>query len=185
MKTIELLLTENVENLGIVGDVVNVKPGYARNYLLPTNRATKPTEKAKERLAERRKQVEEELKRQRAANEALIEKLEDYELTMMRAANEEGVLYGGVSQHDITLALQEEGFAIEDRHVRIGEQIKRLDTYRIPIQIDKELHTEIKLWVVSDKPIEELEAKPGDDESGDASEGEEIKAELDENAVES
>lgn len=177
MKTIELLLTENVENLGIVGDVVKVKPGYARNYLLPTNRATKPTAKAMERLAERRKQVEEQLKQERAANEALIVKLEEYELTMMRAANEEGVLYGGVSQHDIALALQEEGFDIEDRHVRIGEQIKRLDTYRIPIQVDKELHTEIKLWVVSDKPIAELEAEPGE-----SAEGEEIAAEIDEDA---
>ncbi len=157
MKTIELLLTENVDNLGIVGDVVKVRPGYARNYLLPHNKATVPTPNAIARLAERRKQVEEELRQLRAQQEALIQKLEGFELTMERAANEQGVLFGGVSQHDIAEALRAEGFAVEDRHVRIGEQIKRLDSYEIPIQLAKDLHTEIKLWVVSDRPLEHEE----------------------------
>ncbi len=174
MKTIELLLTENVDNLGIVGDVVKVRPGYARNYLLPQAKATRPTPGAIARLAERRKQVEEELRQQRLRQEELIKKLEGFELTMERAANEQGVLFGGVSQHDIAEALRAEGFAIEDRHVRIGEQIKRLDSYEIPIQIAKDLHTEIKLWVVRDQPLE-TEADEG--EQAAAGEGAEAATE--------
>jgi large subunit ribosomal protein L9 len=162
MKPIELLLTENVDNLGIVGDVVRVKPGYARNFLLPRRLATTPSPKAIERLAERRREVEEQLRRQRAAQEAIIGKLDGFEITLERSANDQGVLFGGVSQHDIAEALRAEGFEIEDRAVRIGEQIKRLDSYMIPIQLASDLKTEIKLWVVSDRPVdaEDAEAEP-------------------------
>ena len=159
MKQIELLLLDNVDNLGIVGDVVKVRPGYARNFLLPRALATTPSKGAIERLAERRAQVEAEMKALRAEQEKLIQRLDGHEITLERSANEQGILYGGVSQHEIGEALREEGFAIEDRYVRIGETIKRLDSYMIPVVIDRELKTEIKLWVVSDKPAEELESE--------------------------
>ena len=168
MKQINLLLLDNVDNLGIVGDVVQVRPGYARNFLLPRGLATTPTKGAIERLAERRAQVEAEMKALRSQQEQLIERLADYELTLIRSANEQGILYGGVSQHDIAESLREEGYDVEDRFVRIGEQIKRLDSYQIPIVVDKELKTEIKLWVVSDKPAEELEAEAGLEGEGPA-----------------
>jgi large subunit ribosomal protein L9 len=155
MKTIELLLLDNVDNLGIIGDVVKVKPGYARNYLLPHGLADAPTPEKVEELAARRAEVQKELELLAKEQQKLIDKLEDYELTIERSANDSGLLYGGVSQHDIAEALVAEGFAIEDRHVRIGEQIKRLDSYDIPIVINKDLKTEIKLWVVSDRPLED------------------------------
>ncbi len=178
MKNIELLLTDNVDNLGIVGDVVKVKPGYARNYLLPTGLGTVPTEEAIQALAARRAEVEKEMKRIRAEREAIFEKLQEFELTLQRSANDQGILYGGVSQHDIAQALQEEGFPIEDRMVRIGQQIKRLDSYMIPVALDQDLKTEIKLWVVSDRPlgeldeeieeaIDEADGKGGDSAAGD------------------
>lgn len=178
MKHVELLLLENVSNLGIVGDVVKVKPGYARNYLLPHGLATTPSEPAIKRLAARRAEVAAEMSRIRTEHEALIEKINGFELTMMRSANEQGVLYGGVSQHDIAQALREEGFElIEDRHVRVGDQIKRLDSYPVPVVIDKELKAEIKLWVVSDKPSEELEPET---EGEIVDEDETVTADLDE-----
>lgn len=160
---IELLLTENVDNLGIVGDVVKVRPGYARNFLLPRNLATTPSPAAVKRLAERRAAVEAELKARRAAQEQLIEKLDGHEVTIARSANEQGVLFGGVSQHDISAALKAEGFAVEDRHIRIGESIKRLDSYTIPIVLAVDLKTEIKLWVVRDQPLADDEAEARND----------------------
>lgn len=176
MKQIELLLLENVDNLGIVGDVVKVRPGYARNFLLPHGLATQPTKGAIERLSERRAQVEAEMRKLREQQEHLIQRLADHELTLQRASNEQGVLFGGVSQHDIAGALREEGFGVEDRFVRIGEQIKRLDSYTIPIVIDRELKTEIKLWVVSDKPIEGAEEGQSEGEGEAAEETEEAQA---------
>ncbi len=168
MKLIELLLVDNVDNLGIVGDVVKVRPGYARNFLLPRGLATTPNAATIKRLAERRKQVEAEMKARREQQVALIQKLEEYEITLTRSANEQGILYGGVSQHDLAEALRGEGYDVEDRFVRLGDQIKRLDSYTVPIVIDKELKTEIKVWVVSDKPADELETEEGETE-GEAS----------------
>jgi large subunit ribosomal protein L9 len=183
MKQVELLLLDNVSNLGIIGDVVKVKTGYARNYLLPMGLATTPSDAAVKRLASRRAEVAAEMAKIRTEHEALIEKINEFELTMERSANEQGVLYGGVTQHEIAQALRDEGFEmIEDRHVRIGDQIKRLDTYQVPVVIDKELKAEIKIWVVSDKPAEELEDEAEGEliEEGQASEDTAVVAELDE-----
>ena len=179
MKQIELLLLETIDNLGIVGDVVKVKPGYARNYLLPHGLAEAPTEEKIQELSARRAEVEAELKKLRGEQEALLEKLSTVELTLERSANESGLLFGGVSQHDIAEALQAEGYAVEDRHVRIGEKINRLDTYDIPIQLDKDLKCEIKLWVVSDKPQEELEAEAAEAAAAEKAEIEAEAAEAD------
>lgn len=151
-RNIELLLTENVENLGIVGDVVHVRPGYARNYLVPMGLAVAPTDKAKSALAERRKKAQQELAALQAELRKMVADLEGYELTLERSCNDNGWLYGSVSQHDIAQALHAAGFArISDRHVRIGMSIKRVDSYEIPIQISSDLKTEIKLWVVPDR----------------------------------
>jgi large subunit ribosomal protein L9 len=157
-KNVKLQLTENVDNLGIVGDVVNVRAGYARNFLLPHNLATAPTEGARKAVEQRRKEVEAQLAAERAQKEALIAKLEALEVTIMRSANEDGVLYGSVTSHDVVEALAAEGHTVPERAVRLGVVIKHLDSYPIPIQLDKDLRTEIKLWVVSDKPAEQLMA---------------------------
>jgi large subunit ribosomal protein L9 len=158
-RNVKLLLTENVENLGIVGDVVEVRPGYARNFLLPNQLATTPTAGAIKKVAARRAEVEKQLRELRAQREALIERLKGQEITLQRSANEQGVLFGSVTQHDIALALQEEGFNVTERDIRIGSPIKQLDSYIIPVALDKDLRTEIKLWVVSDKPAEQLETE--------------------------
>ena len=168
MRTSKILLNENVANLGIVGDVVHVKPGYARNYLVPRGLAAPPTPGNIKRLASRRAEVELELRKQRSVQEATLVKLEGYEITMLRSANEQGVLFGGVSQRDIAEELRNENFAVEDRDVRIGDQIKRLDSYEIPVVLAADLKTTIKLWVVSDKPTEDLdtEAQPDTENAG-------------------
>lgn len=173
-RNVELLLTENIENLGIVGDVVHVKPGYARNYLVPLGYAVEPTDGAKKALAARRAEVERELAALRKELEQLVEKLEGAEITLERSCNDQGWLYGSVTQHDIAVALNEAGFnRITDRHIRIGAAIKRIDSYEIPVQLDRDLRTEIKLWVVADRELnlgreEQAEATEGEGEAGEA-----------------
>lgn len=154
-KTVELLLTDTVESLGIVGDVVSVKTGYARNFLLPRGLAVKPTDRARQALAERRAKVQ--LEHEALARELAltVEKMQDYEITIQRSCNDHGWLYGSVTQHDIALLLQEAGFTrVTERHVRIGIAIKRVDTYEIPIQVSSELRAEVKLWVVPDRELD-------------------------------
>lgn len=170
-KDVKLLLTDNVDNLGIVGDVVSVRPGYARNFLMPRGLATKPTEGNIKRLAARRAQVEAEMKARREQLEAMFEKIKGHEITMQRSHNEQGILFGGIAQHEIAEVLRSEGFHVEDRMIRIGVTIKRLDSYMIPLVLAADLKTEVKLWVVSDKPAEELktEAEPAARDAADKS----------------
>ncbi len=171
MKQTKLLLTTNVDNLGIVGDVVSVKPGFARNYLVPRGMATDPTDGNIARLAAERQRVEQQLSEKRVVQEQILGKIEGHEITLQRTANEQGALFGGVTQHDIAEILRADGFDIDDRAVRIGDTIKRLDTYDIPVILGDNLKTEIKVWVVSDKPTEALESETAVAEGSDDTTG--------------
>ncbi len=165
-KTVQLLLTENVENLGIVGDVVNVKTGYARNFLLPRELATTPSEEAIAALAQKREEAERQMRELRSQRETMIEKLEEFEISLTRACNDTGSLYGSVTQQDIAEALIAEGFNIRPRDVRLSVHIKRVDSYKVPIKLDQDLECEIKLWVVPDRelPTDEREEMEFDNE---------------------
>jgi len=154
-KSIRLLLTENVDNLGIVGDVVNVRLGYARNFLLPRNLATVPSEDVIQSLAEKRKQAEAEQKALRASREEVISKIDGLEMTLERSCNDQGQLYGSVTQQDIATALGELGFKVRAREVRLSHTIKRVDNYDVLVKFDSDLEAHIKLWVTADRHIEE------------------------------
>lgn len=152
-KTLELLLTDTVESLGIVGDVVKVRSGYARNFLLPRNLATTPSEEKIKELAARRAEAQRKLAELRSEREQMIDKLEGVEVTLQRACNEQGLLYGSVTQQDIATALNEQGFSVRARDVRLAQTIKRIDTYEVTVRPDVDLEATVKLWVVSDRPL--------------------------------
>ena len=152
-RNIELLLVENVENLGIVGDVVKAKPGYARNYLIPHGLAVQPSEKRIAELQERRAEVQAEMDRLRAARVELHGRMEDITISITRSCNDQGALYGSVSQRDIADALQENGYDVGIRSVRIGQPIRRVGEFPVPIQFEKDLKTEITLIVEPDHAI--------------------------------
>ena len=171
-KSIEVLLTESVDNLGIVGDVVRVKSGYARNYLLPHGYATTPSDELIAQLAERRAEAEAQLKAETDRLSALFEKLNGHELTIERATNDMGVLFGGVSQHDIAEALRADELDVEDRFIRIGEKINRVDTFYVPVQLNRDLKGEVVLHVKSDRELDfgetEVEEEVEADSENDA-----------------
>ena len=153
-KTIKLLLTDNVDNLGIVGDVVNVKLGYARNFLLPRDLATTPSDELLASLAEKRKEAEKQVAALRKDRQALISRLEGIEITMARACNDMGQLYGSVSQHDLSEALTDLGFPVKAREVRLSHTIKRLDAYEVLVRFESDLEATIKVHVVPDRTME-------------------------------
>lgn len=166
-RNVELLLTENVENLGIVGDVVKVRLGYARNYLLPRELATEPSEELIKSLQAKRIEAERQLAEQRSQRAATIEKLAGYELHIERSCNDQGILYAGVTQQEIAAALNAAGFGnVRPRDVRLNEAIKRVDTYTVHIKFETDLATDIKLWVMADRKLdtEEREEIEIDDE---------------------
>lgn len=154
-KTVQLLLTENVDNLGIVGDVVSVRLGYARNYLLPRELATTPSETKLADLAEKRAQAE----RDRAAllehRRGMVAKMESLELTIARSCNDLGHLYGSVTQQDVADALGAQGYVVKAREVRLPFTIKRIDDFDVLVKFSSDLEATIKLHVEADRTIEE------------------------------
>ncbi len=146
-KTVELLLVENVENLGIVGDLVKVKTGYARNFLLPHGYATTPSQELIDQLSEKRKQAQAEMAELRRRREAMIAALDGTEIKVTRSANDQGLLYGSVTQHELAELIAEAGHPIRDRDVRLGETIKRVGHYDITIKPEQDLETTVHLIV--------------------------------------
>ena len=154
-KNIKLLLTESVEALGIVGDVVNVRIGYARNFLLPRSLATTPSDEAIRAVAVRRAEAERQLAELRKQREALVQKLEGVELTIQRSCNDLGHLYASVTQQEIAKALADAGHpGVKARDVRLHQNIKRVDTYDVHIKFESDLEATIKLWVVADRKLD-------------------------------
>ncbi|MBG81042.1 MAG: 50S ribosomal protein L9 [Phycisphaerae bacterium] len=167
-RNVELLLQENVENLGIVGDVVRVKSGFARNYLLPMGVAVVPTPQRIAALEADRAAAVAVLEEQRGRRVSIVEKMEGIALTMTRSCNDQGVLYGSVSQRDIADGLQELatpfGETIDPRHIRLPQSIRHIGSYEVPVQFDLDLKVDIQVIVEPDQPLEEREEMEFDDE---------------------
>lgn len=156
----KLLLKRNVPRLGIVGDVVNVSAGYARNYLLPHDLATEPTTANMRRLSEARKQAELERQQELARMAELAERVNGAEVTIVAKANEEGVLYGSVGRKDIAAALQAEGFAIDTDHVVLRNPIRHLDNIMVDLRLGEQHKAQVKVWVVRERTGTEAEETP-------------------------
>jgi large subunit ribosomal protein L9 len=164
-KKIKLLLTRTVEDLGIVGDIVKVRPGFARNFLLPQALAEQPTPTKIERLKEAREAALADLAKLRTDRESLVARMKDVAIAIQRSCNDQGILYGSVSQRDISDALIAAGYPVDIRAVRLSQSIRRVGEYHVPIQFEKDLRTDITLKVEPDRAfIEEKEEMEIDDE---------------------
>jgi len=150
----ELLLLETIENLGLVGDVVKVRPGFARNYLLPNGMAETPTAEKIEALKEARAIAEAQVAKQRADREALIARMSGISITLVRACNDQGILYGAVTQRDISDQLISDGYGVDMRAVRLNNPIRRVSTESVTIQFGRDLVAEISVVVKPDRIIE-------------------------------
>jgi len=149
-RTVKLLLKESIKNVGRVGDIVDVSPGYARNYLLPRDLAVQPTPGNVKKVEERRKEIEKQERDRRDQQAALIQRLSGVEVTLERRANEQGHLYGAVSATEIAKALQAQGFNIEPGDVNLPGRLDRIDTYQVMIKFAEDLTTDVKVWVAPD-----------------------------------
>jgi large subunit ribosomal protein L9 len=149
-RTVKLLLKESIKNVGRVGDIVDVSPGYARNYLLPRDLAVQPTPGNVKKVEERRKEIEKQERERREQQAALIQRLSGVEVTLERRANEQGHLYGAVSATEIAKALQAQGFNIEPGDVNLPGRLDRIDTYQVTIKFAEDLTTDVKVWVAPD-----------------------------------
>lgn len=153
-----VILTHPVASLGQTGDLVKVRPGYARNYLLPQGLATFATPhnlRIVEQHRERLRKIEE-AKRADLLN--LAAQIAQQTLTIEANANEEGHLYGSVNADQIAASLRAENFPIEESHVAIEGPLKELGLYTIKIRLASDIDTEVKLWVVPTTHADETSA---------------------------
>ena len=144
----EIILRQAVENLGKPGDVVTVKNGYARNFLLPRGFAYEATPGNLKRIAQERGRLEAAENERVASAQELAKRLEEVQLTFSARVGEEGKLFGSVTAGDIVQQLEALGHKIEKRQVDLHEPIKALGVYRVPIRLHADVKPEIKVWVI-------------------------------------
>jgi large subunit ribosomal protein L9 len=144
----EIILRQAVENLGKPGDVVKVKNGYARNYLLPHGLAFEATAGNLKRIQVERDRLEAAENERRDAAQGLAGKLEAVSLTFSARVGEEGKLFGSVTSADIAQQLEQQGFHIEKRQIDLHEPIKALGVYKVPIRLHADVKPEIRVWVI-------------------------------------
>lgn len=150
----QLVLTEDVPNLGKQGALVEVKPGYGRNYLLPNGLATIPTDHNL-RLIERYKQRVQQAREAKVADlKNLAEQIARLTLTLEASANEEGHLYGSVGAPEISKALKTQNLMVEPDMIRLEGHIKECALYAVKIHLGYEIETEVKVLVIrlAEKP---------------------------------
>lgn len=145
---IELLLIQSVDHLGKQGDVVEVRPGYANNYLIPQGLATIATPHHKRMVEKHRAKLLEIEKSRLAGLRAIADLLNRQSVTIEANANDEGHLYGSVGPADIVSALKEQNFTITADQVRLEGPLKELGLYTVKIHLHAEIESELKVWVV-------------------------------------
>ena len=148
---VEVILRKDVADLGRAGELVRVKPGYARNYLIPQGIALLATEGNRRRFEEERRQVEQSAAREREQAAALAGELEGQSLTFTVRAGEEGRLFGSVTVADIAEALEQDGVSIDRRLIRLDSPIKELGVYDVPVRLHAEVEPALKVWVVAEE----------------------------------
>lgn len=144
----KVILLEDVEKLGKFGDVVDVKRGYARNYLFPRNVAIEAVDKNLKLIEERKRKRERQLTREKAETEELAKRIGNISYTIPMAAGEEDRLFGTVTVAHIAEAMAAEGIEIDKRKIHLVEPIQRLGVYQVEIKLHPELTTTIRVWVV-------------------------------------
>lgn len=156
MAAVEVILLERVEKLGQMGDVVRVKPGFARNYLLPQQKALRATKANMSLFESQRAELEALNLKRRQEAEAVAEQMKDVRLILVRAAGESGQLYGSVAARDIQDGLKNDGIKVERRQVELDQLIKSLGTSEVRIRLHPEVA--VSITVVVARSAEEAEA---------------------------
>jgi large subunit ribosomal protein L9 len=146
----EVILKEDVLNLGYKDDVVNVKRGYGRNYLIPQGKAVIASESAKKVLAENLKQRAHKIEQIKVAAQELAAKMEGVSLTIGAKASSAGTIFGSVTNIQIADALKEKGFDVDRKIIVIKEAVKELGSYKAVAKLHKEVSVDIPFEVVAE-----------------------------------
>ncbi|CDO60866.1 LSU ribosomal protein L9p [Candidatus Phaeomarinobacter ectocarpi] len=179
----DVILLERVEKLGQMGDVVDVKPGYARNFLLPRGKALRANKANRQRFENERAQLEARNLELRTEAEAVQVKLDGESVTVIRQASESGQLYGSVATRDIAEGLTEGGFSVERQQVVLQRPIKVLGLHDVTVRLHPEVTATVTVNVARTQDEAERQAR-GEDVTVDRTDEEEEAALLAEEVFE-
>jgi large subunit ribosomal protein L9 len=178
MAAVELILLQRVEKLGQMGDVVRVRPGYARNYLLPQKKALRATKDNRARFEEQRAQLEAQNLKRREEAERVAERVHGLTVVIIRQAGESGSLYGSVSARDIAEATTEAGLTINRQQVVLEHPVKTLGLFPVRVSLHPEVTVSVTVNVARSPEEAERQAR-GERVGAEAEEEEQtLEAEL-------
>ncbi len=146
----KVILMDNVKDLGDAGDILEVKKGFFRNYLLPRNLAVEAHPKNVKALNHQKSLLDVKIAKGLIDAKKAGEKLETLSLTLSRKAGEQDKLFGSVTDMDIAAALKDKGFDVDRKQIILDEPIKALGVYQIPVKLHSDLETKIKVWVIKE-----------------------------------
>jgi len=146
----KIILREDIEKLGDAGEIVDVKPGYFRNYLEPRQMAMRATDSNRAIFEEENRMRDVRENKARREAEKLADKLRNVSLNAMVQVGEEDKVFGSVTSQDIAKLLKEEGFEIDKRDILLDEPIKALGIYTVPVKLHKAVDAEVKVWVIKE-----------------------------------
>ncbi|MDR1676828.1 MAG: 50S ribosomal protein L9 [Deltaproteobacteria bacterium] len=171
----EIILIKDVSNLGLAGQVLNVAPGFARNFLFPTGKALEASQSNLKSLARKRAEFESRAKEAKDQAIDLKNKLSSLVLTLVRKSGDKGKLYGAVTATDIVTAAEAQGFTIDRKRLRIAEPIKTIGDFEISVRLHQEVNGVFKVKVLSDNPAVAPEASEAKEESLDSTKAPEFE----------
>lgn len=146
----KVILTEDVAHLGSAGDMLKVRDGYARNYLIPKAMAVIATTQNVRQLEHQKRQIQAKLAKLKKESEGLAQRIENISCTIARAAGEEDKLFGSVTSSDIYASLSNEGIEVDKKKIMLDEPIKSLGIFTVPIKVHSDVTANLKVWVVKE-----------------------------------
>jgi large subunit ribosomal protein L9 len=147
----QVILREDIDKLGKIGDMVKVKDGYGRNYLLPLKKAIEATPKNVNAMEHARKMVSDRLRKLKKEATADADRIKGLAVTIKAKAGEEGKLFGSVTSMDIAAAMQAQGVTIDKRKIVLDEPIKRLGEFSVPVKLHTDVAVDLKVTVVAEE----------------------------------
>ncbi len=147
----QVILREDIEKLGKIGDLVNVADGYARNFLVPMKKALEATPKNLHAMEHARKMVSDRIRKLKKEATTEADKIKGLSLTIKAKTGEEGKLFGSVTSMDIAEAAKAQGVVIDKRKIVLAEPIKRLGEFVVPVKLHADIASELKVSVVAEE----------------------------------
>jgi large subunit ribosomal protein L9 len=176
MANTQVLLREDIDDLGARGEIVKVKSGYARNYLLPRKLAVEATASNVKQIEQERAALLKKETKERGSAEAQREQMGRLSLNFARRVGEHGLLYGSVTSMDIAEALKERGYEIDRRRINLRDAIKEVGEYSVSVRLHREVNVDIPVVVVDERAPQSAGAAAAPASQADAASSDEPQA---------